>query len=81
MTCSTRGPDPAVRLVVVVADDPAGVVAARCRDGCDAAVATVAEDLVAGEQVCDGVAGDHDVVAVARASNARARRRGVGGRR
>jgi hypothetical protein len=60
------GSDAAVRPVVVVVDDAAGVVATRCSDGGDAAVAAVAEDLsVAGEQVRDGCAGDDDVVAVA----------------
>jgi hypothetical protein len=37
-------PDVAVYPVVVVADDRAGVVASRCGDGVDAAVAAVAED-------------------------------------
>jgi len=43
------GSDPAVRPVVLVADDRAGVVAVRCGDGVDGAVAAVTEDLVAGE--------------------------------
>jgi hypothetical protein len=37
------GCDPAVRPIVVIADDPAGVVASRCGDGVDAAVAAVAK--------------------------------------
>jgi hypothetical protein len=37
------GPDPAVRLVAVVADDPAGLIASRGGDRGDAAVSAVAE--------------------------------------
>ncbi len=51
--------------LVVVADDPAGVAAAGCSARRDAAVATIAKDVVAGEQVRDGVAARDDVVAVA----------------
>ncbi len=59
------GADAAVCSVEVVVDDVPGVVARRCGDGVDAAVAAVAEDdAPAGEQVRNGVAG-HDVVAVA----------------
>ena len=59
------GPDPAVRPVVVMADDPAGVIATRRSDRRDAAVAAVTEDLLpAVEEVRDGCAGDDDVVAV-----------------
>ena len=60
------GMNAAVVSPVVVAGDAAGFVAARRGDRWDAAVAPVAEDLVAaGEEVREGVAGDHDVVAVA----------------
>ncbi len=59
------GPHPPVHPVVVVADDPAGVVATRCGDGGDAAVAAVAEDRSVAGEALDGVAGDHDAVAVA----------------
>lgn len=43
------GSDPAVYPVVVVADDPAGVVATPCGDRVDAAIAAITEDLDAGE--------------------------------
>lgn len=58
--------DASVCPVVIVAHDPAGVVAAGAGDHGDAAVSAVTEDLVlAGEQVCDGCAGNDDIVAVA----------------
>jgi hypothetical protein len=61
-TCS----DLAVCPVVVVADDPAGVVTLWTGDRGDAALATVAEDgLWAVEQLGDGGAGNDDVVGVA----------------
>ena len=44
------GPEPAMRPVVVVADDTAGVVASRGGDRCDAAVCAVAEGDTAIEQ-------------------------------
>jgi hypothetical protein len=59
------GPDPAVHAVVVVVDDPADVVAARCGDGRDAAISAVAEDDTIIEQLHHGVAGHDDVLAVA----------------
>jgi hypothetical protein len=47
------GPDPAVRAVVVVADD-ARLVPCGCGDGGDSAVAAVTEDdMLAGEQMGD----------------------------
>jgi hypothetical protein len=59
------GSDPAVCPVVVVVDDPAGVVAAGWGHGGDAAVAAITTDLAFGaEQVHRGAAGHDDVVAV-----------------
>jgi len=63
MMCSTRALDLAVHPVVVIADDAAGAVTTGRVDVGDAAVASVAEDHTPlGEEVCDGVAGDHDIV-------------------
>jgi hypothetical protein len=45
------GPDPAICPVVVVTDDPAGVVTSRCADGGDAAAVTFAKGLEAGQRV------------------------------
>jgi hypothetical protein len=58
------GSDPAVSLVVVVADDPTVDSAARTGDRVDATVFAVAEDDTAIEQLGHGVAGHDDVVAV-----------------
>ena len=58
------GTDAPVCSVPGIWDDAPGVVAGRCGDGVDAAVPAVAEDdTLAGEQVGNGVAGQHDVVA------------------
>jgi len=60
------GMDAGMFSVVVVADDGPGVVAGRCGDGLDAALAAVIEDdALTGDQVRGGCAGEHDVVAVA----------------
>ena len=60
------GTDAAMGSPVLVADCAAGVVAPRRGDGPDAAVAAIAQNhMLGGEQVREGVAGDHDVVAVA----------------
>jgi hypothetical protein len=48
------GSDPAVCPVVVVVDDPAGVVASRGGDRSDAAVSAVAEDDTTIEEMGDG---------------------------
>jgi hypothetical protein len=65
------GPDTAMQSLVVVADDPTGLVWWWCGDRTDAAISTVAEnDSGAVEQVGDGVWGDDDVVAVARPNRA-----------
>jgi hypothetical protein len=58
-------PDPTVRPVVVVVDDPASVVTSGSGDRADAAVSAVTEDDMSIEQLCHGVAGHDDVVAVA----------------
>jgi hypothetical protein len=58
------GDDPAVYLVVVVADDQASGVAAWGRDRGDAAVSVVADNSATIEQLHRGVADDDDVIAV-----------------
>jgi hypothetical protein len=60
--------DEAVFAVVVVVDDPAGVVALWTSDGGDGAVSAVAQDDTTIEQLRHGVAGNDDVVAVYLAS-------------
>ena len=57
-------PDPTVRPVVVVVDDPASVVRSRGGDRADAAVSAVTEDDMTVEEVSHGMAGHDDVVAV-----------------
>ena len=57
--------DPAVRPIVVVVDDSAGVVASRVGDRGDAAVSAVTEDYTTTDQVGQGMASHDDVVAVA----------------
>jgi hypothetical protein len=58
------GPDAPVDPVVVVVNDLARRIAPRGGDRGDAAIAAVAKDLVAGEQVREDVASDDDVVGV-----------------
>jgi hypothetical protein len=58
------GPYSTVCSVAVVADYAAGVVAPGRGDRGDAAIATVTGDDTAIEQLCHGVAGNDDVVAV-----------------
>ena len=58
------GFDPAVHPVVVVADDPAAVVASRGGDRGDGAVSAVAMDDTTIEELHQSAAGHDDVVAV-----------------
>ena len=59
------GSVPSVGPPLVVAGDAASLVAPRRGDGGNDAVAVVAKNLAgAREEVCNGVVGDHNVVAV-----------------